>query len=295
MNRKILDIVLAVIFLTINFSQAHAAAPKAGGQVPGWFRMMLGEFEVTALNDGIMQIDPAILNNIDKADVDKLLADVFASGGVPASINTFVINTGEKLILVDTGFGRFLPNLQACGYSAEQIDLVFITHTHGDHVGGLLTAEGGATFPNAAVYLARAEQDWAKPEQIARFTAAYPGRWHTFEFGTELVPGVTALDVSGHTPGHTAFMVESQGQKLCIWGDVIHAAAVQFPHPEVTINYDSDKAKAASARKLIMAQLAAEKVWVAGMHLPLPAIGHIRAEAAGYSWVPALFSVSDSK
>ncbi len=302
----------ASLFLAMT---AHAGAPQIKSQAPGYYRMTLGDFEITALNDGTFQAPlDKLLTNTTPAKIDKALALAFLKDPVETSVNGFLINTGTKLILVDTGAGTyFVPStgnllvaLKASGYSPEQIDEVYITHMHGDHIGGLVSG-GKPTFPNATVRADKHESDyWVSQahldaaadadkdgyrhamEALGPYIAA--GRFKPFDGDTELVPGVRALASRGHTPGHTTYIVESKGQKLALWGDLMHAAAVQFPTPSVTIAFDTDSKAAAVQREKAFLDAARNGYWVAAAHLPFPGIGHLRTSGTGYAWVPANYT-----
>jgi glyoxylase-like metal-dependent hydrolase (beta-lactamase superfamily II) len=302
-------------------SPAFAEAPPVTTQVPGYYRMALGDLEITALYDGYIDLDTKILSNASPAEVQRLLTRMFLAGQkVQTAVNAFLINAGGKLILVDTGaakaFGPTLgfigANLKAAGYSPEQVDVVLLTHLHADHAAGLLDAEGKPLFPNAEVRVTQADSDFWLSEEIAAKapegfrpffqmarTAAAPyqaaGKWKTFSGEAELAPGIHAVDAHGHTPGHTAYLIESKGERLLIVGDAVHSHAVQFARPEVAIEFDSDKKQAVIARKKLFAFAAKEKLAVAGMHLPFPGIGHVRTEGKGYAWVPVEFSPIRSK
>ena len=312
---------LAGLFL-LGSSLAMAEAPQQKTQVPGYYRLMLGQFEVTALYDGAIDLDEKMLKNIDKRDIQRLLAREFLKGPkVQTAVNAYLVNTGSKLILVDAGaaklfgpsLGNIVDNLKAAGYAPEQVDTVLITHLHGDHVNGLVTADGQRVFTNAEVWSAKADNDFWLSEAVADMApkdfqpffkmsrdAAAPylaaGKWKTFDSDRELLAGVSSVDTHGHTPGHASYLFQSGDQRLMILGDLVHNHAVQFARPEVAFEFDNDPKQAVVARKRIWALAAKEKLMIAGMHLPFPGIGHVRKEAkGGYAWVPAEFAPLPAK
>ncbi|RQO41130.1 MBL fold metallo-hydrolase [Variovorax sp. KBW07] len=292
-------------------SAAYAGAPQVKTQAPGFYRVMLGDFEVTALFDGTLDLEPKkLLTNTTQAQVGKLLDRSFEKDAVPTSVNGYLINTGSKLVLVDTGagglFGPTLGNLQAnlkaAGYQPEQVDDVLVTHMHGDHVGGLVV-DGKLAFPNATIHagkedadfwLSKANLDKASGEMKGFFQGAMAslnpyvdaGKFKPITGNTELLPGIKAVAAHGHTPGHNVYVVESKGQKLVLWGDLMHVAAVQFVQPQVTISFDVDSKSAAVERKKAYADAAKGRYLVGSAHLPFPGLGHIRAEGKSYVWVP---------
>jgi glyoxylase-like metal-dependent hydrolase (beta-lactamase superfamily II) len=291
-------------------SAVQAAAPAVKTQAPGYYRMTLGDFEITTVLDGSLSVDTQeVLTNTRPGQVEPLLAKQFLKSPIETSINTFLINTGTKLVLVDTGAngvfgpttGKFLTNLKAAGYTPEQIDDVVITHMHGDHIFGL-TTNGKRTFPNAVVHADKHDADyWFSKEQVAkspqdksRMDAFQPyidaKKFQAFEAGETIVPGVRSVAAHGHTPGHTIYSVESKGQKLMLWGDLLHVAAVQFPEPSVTVEYDSDSKTAEAQREKALSDAAAGGYWVGVAHVPFPGIGHVRKEGTGYAWVPVNYS-----
>jgi glyoxylase-like metal-dependent hydrolase (beta-lactamase superfamily II) len=294
---------------------ALAGAPQLKTQAPGYYRMLLGDIEVTVLSDGTFPMDAGkILTNITPKQLDADLGRSFLKEPVETSVNAFLINTGSKLVLIDTGcgilfgpsVGKLLANLKAAGYRPEQIDEIYITHMHGDHIGGLL-ADGKPVYPNAVVrasqqeadfWLSKAHMDAAPADakesyqnamnMLNPFVAA--GKFKPFSGDTELAPGIRAEAAPGHTVGHTVYVVESKGQKLVLWGDLMHVAAAQFPNPSVTIHFDNDSATAAIQRKKVFAEAAEHGDWVGGAHLSFPGIGHLRAAGTGYSYTPANYS-----
>lgn len=295
--------------------QAEAAAPMVKTSAPGFYRVMLGDFEITALSDGTVALPVnTLLTNISKGKIDKALAKSYLSSPLETSVNAYLINTGDKLVLVDTGaaglfgptLGHFMENLKAAGYQPEQIDEIYITHLHGDHMGGLMVGEQLA-FPNAVLrvdqrdidfWLSQANMD-AAPEAMKGFfkgAVASIGPWvkagklKTFDGNTDLIPGVKSVSTYGHTPGHSIYMVESRGQKLALWGDLMHVAAVQFATPEVTIQFDIDSKSAAKQRQQAYAEAAKQGYLIGSAHLSFPGLGHLRKVDKGYSWLPVNYS-----
>jgi glyoxylase-like metal-dependent hydrolase (beta-lactamase superfamily II) len=296
-------------------SAAHAAAPQVKTQAPGYYRVMLGDFEVTALSDGTVALPvDKLLTHTTAAKTQKALARSFLKAPVDTSVNGYLINTGDKLVLIDTGaanlfgptLGNLITNLKAAGYQPEQVDEVYITHMHADHVGGLMAGDKPA-FPNATVradkhdadfWLSQANLDKAPADAKGFFQGAMAsmnpyvsaGKFKAFDGNTELVPGIKAVAAHGHTPGHSIYKVESKGQTLVLWGDLMHVAAVQFAEPSVTIQFDTDSKAAAAQRKRAYAQAAKEGHMVGSAHIAFPGLGHVRAEGKGYAWVPVNYN-----
>jgi glyoxylase-like metal-dependent hydrolase (beta-lactamase superfamily II) len=303
-RRTALSVLLAAVFV------AAAPAPVKT-QSPGFYRMAVGSFEVTALYDGNLRIGPQILHGIDPEAVKGLLAREFADTnekGVLTAINAYLVNTGAHLILVDAGLGtcggptsgHMIESLRAAGYRAEDVDAVLITHMHGDHVCGLSKA-GERLFPNATVYAADADiaywltaspndPGWKKTPQERMQPYKAAGKLKGFKPGAVLFPGVTAVDTHGHTPGHISYLFQSAGQNFLALGDIAHVHAVQFSHPEVTIDYDTDQPAARAARLALFDRLAKEGWSFGGSHLPFPGIGHLRKDASGFTYVPVEYA-----
>ena len=295
---------------------AFAAAPMVKTQAPGYYRLMVGDFEVTALSDGTVKLPVRDLLNTPPAKTDAALKRSFLSNPVETSVNAYLINTGSKLVLVDTGaaglfgptLGNMLANLKAAGYQPEQVDEIYITHMHPDHVGGLMAGSAMA-FPNAIVRADKADADFwlddakmnAAPADAKGFFQgamaslkpyAAAGKLKTFEGATELVPGVRTLPTHGHTAGHSVYVIESKGEKLMLWGDLMHVAAVQFEDPSVTIKFDTENKAAAKERIKAYADAAKSGYLVGAAHLAFPGLGHVRkvTGAKGYTWVPLNYS-----
>jgi glyoxylase-like metal-dependent hydrolase (beta-lactamase superfamily II) len=308
---------LLAVCLAIIASTASAAAPQGKGQAPGWYRMMIGEFEITALSDGTAALPvDKLLTNTTAAHVQAALARAYLKTPLETSVNGYLINTGAKLVLIDTGaaglfgptLGNLVNNLKASGYQPEQVDEIYITHLHADHVGGVMS-NGQMTFPNAIIRTDRREGEfWLSKENMDKAPEAMKGffqgaqasmkpyvdagKYKPFDSDTELVSGIRSMAAYGHTPGHTVYVVESKGQKMVFWGDLMHVAAVQFAEPSVTIQFDTDSKHAAPQRKKAYADAAKNGYFVAAAHVSFPGIGQLRPDGKGYRWLPVNYSAN---
>src|ERR1700682_4429845 len=293
------------------------AAPQHRDQVPGFYRLKVGDLEVTSLFDGHAVFDARWLNGT-KATMDRVLEALHEDPRLlDVSDEGFLVNTGKQRILVDAGagtwwgggaLGRLAGSLRSAGYTPEEIDIVLVTHLHSDHVGGLTTQDGKRVFPNANVYVAKAESDFGLSPEIApkapkdaqpffqsaqAIAAPYikAGKWHTFSGSEQIVDGMQIVPLPGHTPGHTGYEFSSKGQKILFWGDIVHAQRVQLQHPEVTAIFDIDQTAAAATRQQLLPKLAGEDVWIPVPHSSFsPPLGRLRKEGSGYSWVPVVFT-----
>lgn len=207
---------------------------------------------------------------------DSLIASLNLQGGIPSSMSTFLVEAGGVRILFDTGIGapdsRLLGGLAALGVKPEDIKYLYLTHFHGDHIGGMMKGDS-VVFPNAEVYASKVEYDaWLKMPadrnaQVVKTMNAYKDRLHLFEFGDKLPGNVTTMNAEGHTPGHTVY----QTGKLLVIADLVHGAALQLEHPEICAAYDMDKEKAVKSRKHFLQYAKDNGLTMAGMHMPVPA------------------------
>ena len=321
-SRNRLIKLLAVLLWTIAMTPllANAAAPQVRTQGPGFYRMMLGDFEITALLDGThpFPIDKVMID-VSKEEIERALSRDGLKAPVQGSINAFLINTGPKLILIDTGAGtlygdccgRLLANLRAAGYQPEQIDEVYLTHLHKDHVGGIFL-DGKMAFPNAVLRASKADADyWLTPANkltapdflstffdsaiasIDPYTKA--GHFKTFSSNEQLTPGVKPMATPGHTPGHTSYVIESQSNVLLVWGDIIHVAPIQLQNPTASVEYDNNPLSAQRYRRELL-DLAAKKQYIVGAaHIAFPGLGRIRKDDLTYDWVPVNYEGEPGK
>ncbi|QWA10585.1 MBL fold metallo-hydrolase [Sodalis ligni] len=294
-----------------------ASIPLVKNQAPGYFKIMVGGAQVTALYDGSSTFPLTLFKNAAPETLQREVAAV--DGDAPkvanGSVNSFLINTGDHLILIDSGggkllgpgFGQAMANLKAAGYRPEQVDMILLTHMHRDHIGGLVTDNGQPAFPNAAVWASKPEVDYwlsqanldgAPSDQQAAFQRARDilapyetaGRLHSFSYDKDLLPGLKAVALPGHTPGHSGFMLERNGQSILFWGDIVHYSALQFAHPELGIGFDSNSALAIKTRQALLKQVVRQKTLIAGAHITFPGIGYLRADGSqGYRWTPVGF------
>ncbi|MDR2393815.1 MAG: MBL fold metallo-hydrolase [Treponema sp.] len=255
------------------------------------FTCQVGDWEVHLLVEYAGQGSRSILLGAS----EEVLHRYIPGGTYQAETHTLLIRSPDRIILVDTGFGgKVFEHLKTLGIDPSQVDAVLLTHMHPDHIGGL-QREGKALFPRAAVYLAQQKKAYwtetAAHHGAVAALAPYGSRVRTFlpnpiEAAEELLPGVRVIAAFGHTPGHTLYQVASQGQKLLIWGDLMHVQDIQFPLPAISVSYDTDPQAAGAVRKQVLAYAAENHIPVAGMHLRYPAIGRVSPDGAGYQFSP---------
>lgn len=292
-----------------------AAAPLSEKQTLAYYVTPVGDYQVTALLDrGMLMPADQLLAGATPEQIRAWLAARHRPVPVPSSLNSFLINTGKELFLVDSGGGDFMgpggaslqPTLQQAGYQTGQVDKLLLTHLHVDHVGGIVK-DGKPLFENAELWVPQLELDYwlsdaerdkvpeAKREGFERARQAIEpyqkaNRLRTFKWGDELASGIRAVDLSGHTPGHSGFDIQRNGQRLLIWGDLVHVQDVQFDYPEITIDFDIDQ-EAAKKQRLATFKAAADGGYrVAGMHMAFPGLGYVRAKDKGYEWIAESFS-----
>ena len=294
---------------------ADAAQPLAGKQAPTFYRSKIGDFEVTAIHDGVAYrpLD-GFIRNAPLDDVRKVLGDAFmAQDQVAIPFTSLVINTGSKLILLDSGngdlgaptTGSWMANFRAAGFDPANVDAVLISHFHGDHINGTRLKNGTGVFPNAEIMVSETEWNfWMDDAKMAAASEGLKGAFANarrvfapiakdvkrFAWDKEIVPGITAIAAPGHTPGHTVFAVHSGNARFMMMSDLTNNTSIFVRNPDwqAIVDMDGDQARTTRHRMLDLA--ATEKMQVAFYHAPFPATGHIARDGAGkYQLVPAFW------
>ena len=290
-----------------------AATPKATVQGPGVYRSKLGDYQLTAIDDGtwFLKIDDDFVRNADAAAVNRALAAAFLPPNVlPVSFTVLLVYTGSKLVMIDAGTGGqiadtagvMLTNLSAAGIEPKAIDIVVISHFHPDHIDGLKTKDGDKVFPNAEILVP--EPEWAfwmddaqmnkAPDRIKvyfrnsrRIFGDIEKEVRRFKPGAEVAPGITSIPAFGHTPGHTAFSIASRNQSLLVVSDAVRNPYLFARYPDWQPLFDMDGPLAVKTRRQMLDRAASDRMLVQGYHFPFPACGHIVKSGKGYELVPA--------
>ncbi len=307
----------AALGLAAATTPLQAAAPQLGTRVPHYYRFMIGQLEVTTIRDGAAQFPgphPIFGQNVSAEEVEALAVENFLPPRqmeVPFTVT--LVNTGSELILFDTGngdtgrrpaAGQLLARLSEVGYAPEQIDVVVLTHFHGDHIGGL-TENGAPTFPNAR-YVTSAEEHnfWtdeallsneamaSRAQLVQNKVAPFNDRTSFIAPGETVASGIEAVRAFGHTPGHMAFHLESEGERLMLIADTSNHYVASLLRPDWHVSFDMDKEAAVATRKEVLGMVAADRIPFVGYHMPTPAVGYLEAEGAGFRYVAASYQLN---
>lgn len=292
--------------------EAAASAAMLGAWQPKFYRFKLGAFEITTISDSEVFIDgpfPLIGANTDEAAVQALMhANLLPERKYQPGFTPTIVNTGNELILIDAGNGSngFVPRpnggwlaaqLGPAGFRPEDIDIVVLSHGHPDHIGGIIE-NGKPLFPNARYVIGQIEHDFWAPEgkfsgDLEKFAGVYRAnstpvvnRFSFIKPGDDVVTGIRAVAAYGHTPGHLAFMIESEGKSVLFWGDCAHHQVASLAHPEWHCVFDFDKPLAVATRRRIYDMAASDRLAVIGYHMPFPSIGFVeRTTPSSYRWL----------
>lgn len=280
---------------------ARAEAPMMGSGFAPWNRFKLGGFEVTTLLAGTRASDKpqeTFGTNASPEDFAALSAANFIPTDRTQNFFTpTVVNTGAELVLFDAGLSAdaTLAALGAAGFSADQVDVVVLTHMHGDHIGGLMGADGTTpTFANARYVTGSVEHNhWsaASNEGFDKNVRPLNEKITFLDAGGSPVSGITAMSAAGHTPGHMIYMVESDGQRVAITADTANHYIWSLQRPDWEVRFDADKAAAAATRKEVFGMIAADRIPFIGYHMPFPGVGYVEAAGEGFRYVPASYQL----
>jgi glyoxylase-like metal-dependent hydrolase (beta-lactamase superfamily II) len=295
-----------------------AAVPPAGKQAPGYYRFKVGDYEMTLLHDGaFVRPSQGFVTNISQEQADATAAaNYMPAGKVTVPFNPTLINTGSKLVLIDTGLGpvpnapvgQLFANLKAAGVEPKDIDILVLSHLHPDHINGLRAADGSIAFPNAeikapapewAFWMSDDNMNKASSKMMQDYFAntrkilgGLENKITRYDWDKEVAPGVTALGTPGHTPGHTSFAVASGSGRILVQSDVTNIPQFFLRNPDWHVAYDIDPEQAAKTRHKFYDMAAAEKMLVTGFHFSFPSAGHVEKEGAAYRLVPVAWSAA---
>jgi glyoxylase-like metal-dependent hydrolase (beta-lactamase superfamily II) len=301
---------------------ARAAVPPAATQAPGFYRYKVGTIECTSINDGARSfpLPDKFVTNVPKEEaLAAAEAAYMPKGMVTVPFNPQLINTGSKLVLIDSGngiatfeptkgaVGRLMQNLTAAGVDPKSIDVVLMSHLHPDHTNGIRAADGSMAFPNAEIMVpakdwefwmseenaAKAQSNEMMKNYFANVKKVYAGiesKVTKYDWGKEVAPGITSVEAAGHTPGHTAFAVASGGSTVLIQSDVTNIPELFLRNPDWHVVFDVDPVAAQATRHKFYDMAAAEKATVVGFHFAFPSIGHVEKDGTKYRLIPATWN-----
>src|ERR1700757_1089870 len=301
---------------------ADAAVAPSGAQAPGFYRYKVGTYECTSINDGARSFpmpDKFVVNVPKEEALAASDAAYMPKGMVTVPFNPQLINTGSKLILIDTGngvanleatkgaVGRTLQNLAAAGVDPKSIDVVLLSHLHPDHTNGIRAADGSMAFPNAEIMVPSVDWAfWTSDENTAKAQtnemmknyfanvkktfAGIESKVTKYDWGKEVAPGITSIATPGHTPGHTSFAVASGNSKILIQSDVTNIPELFLRNPDWHVAFDVDGDLAQQTRHKFYDMAAAEKMTVVGFHFTFPSVGHVEKDGAKYRLIPSAWN-----
>ena len=288
-DRKISAKLLAVTILMVAYQGlAFAQMPQ---QQPDAKAFKLGKLDIVALHDAqFVQPNDGKIFGLDHspAEVSNLLKAAGApTETVTLSVDALLVKSDRHLILIDTGVGGALQDsLAKAGYRADAVDEILITHSHPDHVGGLVL-DGKLAFPNATIRMSEAEWSYAKAnEKLTDIVKVIADHVKTFKPGGQVAPGITSVALSGHTPGHVGYQIASGKERLFDIGDTVHSSIISLAKPDWGISFDGDKPEAEQNRVKTLSTLGRSHERIFAPHFPFPGVGNIEADGDHFKWIP---------
>ena len=298
--------------LGLRSGASWAKAPFIGHGAPVYYRFKLGDSEATIISDGVLPLGPpqGAFIGLSDAEINKQLTDNFLpTNNVPLEQNVLVLNTGDRIMIFDTGMGsaklfgdstgKMLEHLKRAGIDPASVDALVISHGHIDHCGGIMTPAGVSNFPNAQIYITQADYDfWTDPDKVGPKLKAFldqtqqnlvPNRERIrfIKDGEEVLPGVHAILAPGHTVGHTIFMITSGNQSMCYIADLTHHPVLLLQKPRTQFAYDTDPVQSAESRVKMLDMLAANRTMILAYHFAWPGLGHVAKDGDGFRYFPA--------
>ena len=314
-TRRAIGAGLAAAAVTPFGRRATAAQPPATAQAPAYFRYRVGDMQVTAVNDGMAyrSLD-GFVPNAPPGALQQAMADNFLPADrFPITFTTLVVNTGGKLVLIDTGngdlgaptSGTWMTNFRAAGFDPANVDVLLFSHFHGDHINGARLKDGTARFPQAEIMVPAAEWDfWTSDDKRASAPDGIKGTFDNvrrvfgpvaanvtrYGWDKEVLPGITSIQAAGHTPGHTCFALVSGTGKLMVMSDTTNNTQIFARNPDWSGVFDQDADMARATRRRMLDLAATERMQVSFYHAPFPATGHIVRAGNGYDLVPLMWT-----